>query len=295
MAKPKRLPAPQAPSVAAAAKAAKPTLKWKAIAQIVVAFVILWVTAAMTTPYIGYWGVGVVGVLTVAAFGLAGYGYWYLRKNQRMVELLQQASDPEGRKAALEKLASGDAKDAMNALAKAQLEAQEDPEQAIRTLEAVDLQKAPAVAQDEVRTMLAFLLLTLGRPKLARPHADLIRLDRRPDPKSKALSAAVMAEALARTGAADEARKLVDTYTADDAALAEVRPALLRAQVWTFHGQVKRGLARKALDALVAIDPNQLGPFVAKGTPQDLQKLAIEALGAAGYASRPKVKMKLPR
>ncbi|MGB0680387.1 MAG: hypothetical protein ACPGUV_12060, partial [Polyangiales bacterium] len=47
----------------------RPRMRWKVVAQIALAFVVLWVTALMAVPYVQYWGVGVAGVLTLVAAG----------------------------------------------------------------------------------------------------------------------------------------------------------------------------------------------------------------------------------
>ena len=67
-----------------------------------------------------------------------------------------------------------------------------------------------------MRANLGLLYLMHGRAKDARKLADDIRLDRQPNAKAKGMYAAVCAEAFARTGKADEAMKLLDTYKADD-------------------------------------------------------------------------------
>jgi hypothetical protein len=71
-----------------------------------------------------------------------------------------------------------------------------------------------------------------------------------------------------------------------------VGPLLYRAQVYTFMETKNRGLAKKALDALVKIEPNMLSPFVQKGAKPELQKLALAALGEAGLAPRAQMKMR---
>jgi hypothetical protein len=124
----------------------------------------------------------------------------------------------------------------------------------------------------------------------ARALTDGIRLDRRPDPRSKSLYAAVMAEALSRSGNPEEARKLLETYTPADADGDEVRVMLLRAQVFTFMAQKKRGLAKQALDAMAAIEPGLLGGFLVKGSQPELMKLARQTLMESGGG--PKIKFK---
>lgn len=295
MAKPKKIPNRPDMSNSAAGAVEQPIFRWKVIAQIIGAFVILWIVSFMTTPYIGYWGVGVIAVLTILALGFGLYAWNLTRKTQAIAGILSQAKDAEGRKAALEKLEAGDSKDALNALARAQLQAQENPADAILTLEKVDLAKAPGATQDEVRSMLSLLYLISNRPRDARPVAEQIRLDRQPSPKAKAMCAAVIAESFARTGKPDEAKKLLETYSSDDEAYGEMRPMLLRAQVYTFMATKNRGLARKSMDRLVGLDPNHLAPFVDRAASPDLQKMAMDALAAAGFQARPKVKMRMMR
>jgi len=268
-----------------------PALKWKVIAQIVAVFAILWLTAAMTIPYFGYWGIGVMGVITLLVAGFSVYSWRLIRKTRSVARLLQVAQqDAAGRQKALEELDRGSDKDALNALAKAQLLATEQPLEAIRVLEAVDIKKAPAMTQDDIRANLALLYLMHNRVREASVLAREIRLDRQPNPKAKAMYAAVTAEAFARTGSADEAKKLLETYRADDPAYGEMRAMLLRAQVYTYVATKNRGLARQAMFTLSQLDPNLLGAFLRKGESPELTRLAREILGTAGLAPKMKIK-----
>lgn len=290
MAKPK-LPTPTRPDAAeAAAKIERPTIKWKIVAQIGAALAILWLTAAMTRAFIGDWGLIVMGVITAITVGFGGYVWWLTRKQQRIVDILKGATDPAGRKAAIEQLAA-EGGDAMNALARSQLVAQDDPMEAMRVLESIDLKKAPGGVQDEVRANLAFLYLMQNRAKDARTLADDLRLDRQSNSKAKAMYAAVMAESFSRTGKADEAKKLLETYKDDDPEYGEVRSLLLRAQIYTFFATKNRGLARKSMEKLAELDVNQLGPFMQKTTPLDMQKLAGEVVRSTGLVPKQKIKM----
>jgi hypothetical protein len=285
---------PVAPNPAEAlAQLERPTLKWKAVAQIAGAFVVLWVTAGMLIPYVGYWGVGIVGALTLVALGFGLYVWRMTRRSQSIVDIMKGATDDAGRERAIEQLAQSGGRDAMMALARAQLVAQSDPKQALEVLESIDLKKAPAVVQDDVRAQRALLYLQFNRPKDARVLADEIRLDRQPNPKGKALAAAVVAESFARTGKAEEANKLLETYAAEDPAYAEVAPLLLRAQVFTAITLKKRGVARKALEGMAAIDPNTLGAFMQRGAQPEVAKLARQVL--MGAMGGPKMKVKRMR
>ena len=267
-----------------------PQVKWQVIAQIAGAFVVLWVTAFIAKPWAGWVGIGVVAALTLAAAGFGIY-VWRLTSKQRVIlDIMKSATDPEARKRAIEELGAGGDHDAMKSVAKAQLLAATDPNEALKVLEGVDLKKAPVVVQDEVRAQLALLYLRGNRTRDARTLADEMRLDRQPNAKAKAFYAAVMAESFARTGAADEAKKLLETYVEDDPAYADVRPMLLRAQVFTSLQLKKRGLAKKAMDTLAEIEPGMLAAFMVKGTQPEIIQLAKQTLASSGYA--PKMKMK---
>ncbi len=278
--------------------AAKPLaaggLRWKVVAQVGLVLLVLWVTALMTVPQIGYWGVGIMAVLTIVVLAFGLYIWRMLRRTRSVATLLQGATDEAGRVAALNKLESGDTKDAFNALARAQIVSKDNPQEAISILEAVDLKKAPAVAQDDLRANLALLYLMHNRVKEAAPLADELRLDRQPNPQAKALYAAVIAETKSRTGAANDAKALLETFPAHDPAYGEARTMLLRAQVYTFSATRNRGLARKAMQSLAGMDPNLLGAFMQKGagTPE-ITKLARETLATMGLAPKVRVRPKM--
>ncbi len=290
MANPKKRAITPKDPAEALAQIESPEIKWKVIAQIVAGFAVLWVTAFMAKPFVGWFGIAVVGALTVAGIGFGIY-IWRLTKRQKVIlDIMKSATDPEGRKRAIAELGADADHDAMKAVAKAQLLAGTDPAEAQRVLEGVDLKKAPAVVQDEVRAQLSLLYLRVNRARDARTLTDEMRLDRQPNAKAKAFYAAVMAEALARTGDADQARKLLDTYSEEDPAYAEVRPMLLRAQVFTSFQQKKRGLAKKAMETLAEVEPGMLAAFMMKGTQPEIIQLARQTLSSAGYAPKMKIK-----
>ncbi len=271
----------------------QPSVKWKAIAQIAVGVLVIWVIAGMLTPYISYWGFVVAGVITLGLVGIAVYMWRMMKKSTGIVDILKTAKDGESRAAALEALRAKDpkAKDALNKLAQAQLAGQDDPQEALRILESIDIEKAPIVVQDDVRANRALMYLVHGRPKDARPLADDIKIERGQG-KQRGMYAAIIAEAFARTGKEAEARKLLETYSYDDPAYADVRSLLLRAEVYTNHKLKKRGRVRNAMSALAQIDPNMVGAFLMKGHP-DLKRAAREALSAAGVIPKQQVKMRV--
>ena len=223
--------------------------------------------------------------------GFAGYLYNLTRKSRRLVEIMRSATDEAGRKAAIAQLGEVKGNDAMTALARAQLVARDDPKEAMEILERIDIGKAGPQAEDEVRSNLAYMYLIHNRPKDARPLVDKLRLDRQPQAKAKAMYAAVSAETLARTGDPAEAKKLLETYRADDPEYGEIVIMLLRAQVFTFMATKNRGLARRAAMALAERDPNMLAPFLGKGTSPEMQTMAREVLSEVGYATRQKMKV----
>ena len=90
---------------------------------------------------------------------------------------------------------------------------------------------------------------------------------------------------------ADEAKKLLETYSADDPEYGEVAFVLLRAQVYTYLATKNRGLMRKAMMKIAERDPNQLGPFMQKGSSPVLLAAVREVLTQAGFATREKTKV----
>jgi len=235
VAKPKKLPLSTAASSQQQqlAEAEGPRIKWSVVAQIAVGVIVVWALAIGSIPYVGYWAVGIVAILTAVLIGFGVYA-WRLMRH---------------------------------------------------------LKGEPGAVQDEVRANLAFLYLAQGRPKDARPLADELRLDRQQNPKAKAMYAAVMAETFARTGKADEAKKLLETYRADDPAYGEVSFVLLRAQIYTFFATKNRGLMRKAMLQIAERDPNQLAPFMTKGAHPEMQAAVREILTQAGFQTRAKQKI----
>jgi tetratricopeptide (TPR) repeat protein len=294
VAKPKIAPSKKVDIAEAASQVEMPRVKWKVVGAIALGLVMLWLTSVMMIPSIGYWGVGLMAALTAGVLGLGIYVLRMTRKQSEILDIMRGAQGEEGRKQAIERLAAGSSKDAMKALARAQLLAQEDPVRALEALEAIDIAAAPALAQDEIRSQRAMMYLFMGRPKEALPLVEEIKLEKQPERKAKAKYAATIAEAFARNGKPDEAKKLLEDFKADEAEWADdVGPLLYRAQVYTYSATKNRGLAKKALDALVKVDPNMVAPFVQRNVKPELQKLAMQALGDAGLAPRMQTKARM--
>jgi hypothetical protein len=272
----------------------QPKMNWKVLGLIGVALAVTWVIAGILQPNIGYIGFIVAGALTLVALGFLIWIWRLTRKSADIAAILKGATDKESRLAAIEQLRARQTpggKDALNAIAQAQLVAQENPGEAIQILEAIDIQKAPAMVQDDVRANLAMFYLMTGRSREARELADEIRLDRQPQARAKAMYAAVVAESFARTGKPDEAKTLLDTYDAGDKEYGQVSGMLLRAQVYTFTALKKRGRAREAMEQLLEVDPNMVAAFVQKGQRPELTRLAKQVLAGAG--ALPKQKMRV--
>jgi len=272
----------------------QPKMNWKVLGLIGLALAVLWVIAGILQPNIGYVGFIVAGVLTLVALGFLIWVWRLTRKSADIAAILKGATDKESRLAALEQLRARQTpggKDALNAIAQAQLVAQENQSEAIRILEAIDLDKAPAIVQDDVRANLAMFYLMTGRARDARELADEIRLDRQPQAKAKAMYAAVVAESFARTGKAEDARKLIETYDPSDKEFGQVSGMLLRAQVYTYTATKKRGRAREAMEQLLDVDPNMVAAFVQKGQRPEIARLAKQVLASAG--ALPKQKMRV--
>lgn len=282
----------------ALSKLEQPKVKVKAIATIVLVFILLWAIAIGLEPWVGIVPIVLVGVLTAAAIGFAIYLWRLTRRSSDVVSLLKNAADPEGREAALsqlreERLAKGGGGDALKALAEAQLLAQEQPNEAIRVLEQIDLKRAPTMVQDDIRANLALLYLMNNRAKDAKPLADEMRLDRQPQPQAKAMYAAVMAETHARTGNPDEALKLLETYDPDSGDYGDMTAMLYRAQVYAYYAAKKRGQAKTAMHRMAKRDINLVAAFVVKGRNPELKQMAKQILQKSG--AMPKQKMQIMR
>lgn len=291
-----RLPTAPSSTPAPAEAVERPSLQWRTIAIIVAAFLVLWVTAfgiqsASPESLVGYIMLGVVGVLTAVAVGYGIYIWRLTRRSQGIVDIIAQATDAEGRERAIKQLEEGDPDDAMNALARAQLVARDKPQQAMKILEGIDVAKAPIVVQDDVRANLGFLYLMNNRARDARALADEIRFDRQAHARAKAMYAAVVAEAFSRTGKAEEALRLIETYDPDDAEFRDVRPMLLRAQVFTYNANKKSGRAKDAMKRLGRTEPNMLLQFLMKGNRPQLQKMARQTLASLGIEPRQQMKI----
>jgi hypothetical protein len=282
MAASKRPPASAAASEKRAAAApTPPKLDAKTLGlRIGVPIAIAWVIAFFIRHWIAY---TVVGVLTAAAIGLVLFALNFSRKSQRVQSIVTEAKTKEERKAAIEKLDKDFKKDdAAATFAKAQLQMQEDPEAALRTLEGIDLQKVAAPIADEARGQRAMLHLLLGETKEARVLVDAIDLQRHNDQRSKATLASVICEAWARTGQAKRAVEILELFDIEDDVLRDVKPGLLRAKVFAYGAMDDLKNARTAMHQLAKLDPRIVAGFAQKGVHPLLVKEAKKILERSG-------------
>jgi hypothetical protein len=226
-------------------------------------------------------------ILSILAVAMVVWALRQAKKAQGVASIISGVESAEDRKAALAQLdASYKKNDTTAIFARAQLEMQDDPKQALATLERIDLSKVLGTVADETRAQRAMIHLTLGDVGPARQLVDNIDLTRNRDAKTRAMLTAVCAEAWARTG---NAKKSVDTLgllDAEDPEYEKLRPQLYRAQAYAFaHSNDLKGM-RRALKRLLTVDVRLLGGFMVKRTHPLLQKEAKRLVEQSGQIPR---------
>jgi len=215
---------------------------------------------------------------------------WTLRQAKKargVASILSRVETAEDRKAAIDELeTSFKKKDTAAIFARAQLELQEDPKKALATLEQIDLNKVMAPVADEARAQRAMIHLTQGEVGPARQLVDNIDLKRHQEPRTRAMMAAVAAEAWARSGDAKKGLETLDLFDPDDSAYEQLRPQLYRAYAYAHaHLSDVKGM-RRALKKLAAQDVRLLGGFMMKKTHPLLQKEAKKLIEQSGQMPR---------
>ncbi len=230
---------------------------------------------------------GIAAALTAVVVGIVVWTVRRTKAARAVAEVLKGVETSEQRKAALEKLeVTGKKGDPAKVFARAQLEMQEDPKQALATLETIDLQKVMAPVADEARSQRAMIHLTLGQVNLARQLVDNIDLKRHQDPRSRAMMGAIAAETWARSGEGKKAVETLDLFDASDEKLAQLRPQLLRAYAFAYAHTNKSKELKRTLRQMLKIDARLLGGFLqGKGHPL-LQKEAKRMLEQSGVVPR---------
>lgn len=206
-------------------------------------------------------------VVPVVLSGAVAAAYIWMRrmltKQKALGAILEGADTKEGRAEALEKLGR-DFKDTdtQAVLARAQLEAQDDPRKALGTLEAVRLDKVMGPMAGQVRAMRAMLHLSLGETDKARHLADALDLGKQQDAKIRAMFATVCGEAWARTGLAQKAKDTLELFDPEDPANAELKAQMWRARAFAYAGTGDTRSMKHALRRLGAVNMHLLGMFV---------------------------------
>ncbi len=254
-------------------------IKKKTLITIAVVTIAVWAFAIQTGSTILMIA---VGVLTALLIGVITWALLQLRKQRGLVGMLRGASDsPEARRAALAQLeAQKDASSPINVFARAQLLAADDPKGALALLESTDLKKFHAAMQDDVALLRAQLYLGLGRTADARKAADTINVDNPERKEIRAMAAAIISEAWARTGKPKEALALLETIELPKKDAAQIATQMRVVRVFAKFAANQRGPARTELQQLADEDVNNLGRFL---MPQfrvhpELQKLARSVL-----------------
>jgi tetratricopeptide (TPR) repeat protein len=254
-------------------------IKKKTLITIAVVTLAVWAFAVQTGSTIL---MIVVAVLTALLLGVVGWALLQLRKQRGLIGLLRGAADsPEARRDALAKLdAQKDANEPVNVFARAQLLAADDPKAALKLLETVPMSKFHAAMQDDVALLLAQLYLGVGRTQDARKAADTINVDNPERKEVRAMAAAIISEAWARTGKPKEALALLDTIELPKKDAAQLATQIRVVRVFAKFAANQRGPARTELQQLADEDVNNLGRFL---MPQfrvhpELQKLARAVL-----------------
>jgi hypothetical protein len=263
---------------------------------VAIALVVVWLLALGFASGLGSWiPLAVAAVLTV----VAAVGAYRVRRNlvqSEEVGAMLEGGDElsaEERAARIgqldEKVARGDV---AAVLAKAQLQMQEAPRDAIATLEAVDLDKQQKPIAAQIRVMRAMLHLNLAEVKAARELADAVDLTKAPDLKTRASFAGIVAEAWARSGNPIEASELLAKYDPADEQFKELKVQLLRARAFaTAHRNDLDGMKR-ALKGLEEVSPQLLALFLTtKRVHPLLAQEARRRLEKSGAIPRPKLQV----
>ncbi|AKV02138.1 hypothetical protein AKJ09_08801 [Labilithrix luteola] len=253
---------------------------------------VIWVIAVILPGWIPKAG---AGVLTALGIGVLVWLDRYVKKQMKLGALLKGADTAEGRKDALQAIDSQFKKgDSTAALAKAQLQMQEDPRAALATLEAVNLDKEIGPIAGQIRAMRAMIHLTLGETQEARSLADKLDLGKQQEPKTRVMFAAVASEAWARTGQGRKAVDTLDLFNPEEPDMGELRAQLWRSRAFAYAAvNDTKGIAR-AVKKLSEINPHLLGMFVGqKKIHPLLEREAKQVVMKMGIVPRKTIRQKM--
>jgi hypothetical protein len=239
--------------------------------------------------------IAIPSAITLAAVGLVLWGARQARRARGVASILRNVESQEDRKAAISELESTYKKnDPAAVFAKAQLELQEDPKKALETLEQIDLNKVMAPVADEARTQRAMIHLLLGDVSPARQLVDNIDLKRHQEAKSRAMMAAIIAEAWARSGQAKKAIETLEVFNPDDPEYEQLRPQIYRAYAFAYAHLTDLKGVKRSLRKLLEQDVRLLGSFMQKKTHPLLQKEAKKMAEQSGQMPRKMVVQRRP-
>jgi predicted Zn-dependent protease len=267
----------------------------KIYVRVALVLAVVWAIAGIVTRWTMI-PLAVAGALTIAALGAGIWLRGYVRKSRELGALLKSAGETEeGRQEALRKLGTDFKKgDVQAAIARAQLEMQDDPRTALATLESIDLGKQLAPVADQVRCTRATIHLQLGDLQEARALVDKLELGTQQEPKTRAMFAAVAGEAWGRTGQSKKAVELLELYNPEDPEYGEMRVQMWRSRAFACAGNGDMKGASRALKKLGEVNPQLLGMFVAaKKVHPMLQQEAKQLLMRSGAVQRRMVRQKM--
>ena len=231
--------------------------------------------------------IGLPTVITLLAVGLFVFAMNQAKKARGVASILGKVETDEDRKAAIAELeASSKKNDPATLFAKAQLELQTDPKQALATLERIDLAKVMAPIADEARGQRSLIHLMMGDVSEARTLVSGIDLKRHQEPRTRAMLASVSAEAWARSGEAKKALETLGLFDPEEDVFEQLRPQLYRAYAYAYAYTNDLNGMKRMLKKLGGIDARLLGGFMAKRTHPLLQKEAKKLLEQSGQMPR---------
>lgn len=245
--------------------------------RIGIATVVVWGIALAVQHWIA---LVVAGVLSLVVAGIIVWALRFAKKSRAVAQIVRDADTPEARKEALGKLDSDfKSGDTAATFAKAQLQMQDDPRQALATLEAINLDKVMAPVADEARSQRSMIHLMLGETSEARALVDRIDLGRHKEPKVKATMAAIIGEAWARTGQAKKAVELLETFDAEDEVYADLKAQLYRALAFAYAWSNQTKKMKTVLRKMNGINAQLLMGFITKKkNPQGVNPKGVHPL-----------------
>lgn len=223
-----------------------------------------WIVAGgMTAWRGGYAWIIVAALITAIVVGASWWAKRMLGKQRTLAAIMQGAETREDREAAAERIrAEFKEGDAMGAMARAQLEMQDNPRKALSTLEGVNLDKEMAAVASQVRAMRAMIHLNLGEITEAKALVNALDLGKQQDAKLRAMMATVASETWARSGEPQKAVDTLDLFNPDDASFSDMAPQMWRARAFAYAGISDTKNMNRALGKLEALSPHLLGMFV---------------------------------